>query len=117
MIFLGTILGADPLSIPLTPSYKVNNTKMILKNGIFDALYVTKDMNIPMVASKPTGWTFDTILFADFENTTMAGNLLVTIDAITHLVIKRRRTDQFKWITLATREILHDPDMTFEEKK
>lgn len=116
MIFLGTILGADPLSIPLTPTAKVNNTKVIIKNGIFDSLYITKDINMPMINSKPTSWTFDTILYAEFDNTTMAGNLLVTIDAITHLIIKRRRTDQFKWITLATREIIHDPDMSYEEK-
>lgn len=116
MIFLGTILGADPLSIPLTPTDKTHNTKVVLTNGVFDSLYITKDVTIPMNTTRPTDWTFDTIMFADFNNTTMAGNLLVTIDAITHLVIKRRRTDQFKWITLETKEILHDEGMTFEEK-
>lgn len=116
MIFLGTILGADPLSIPLTPTKASNNKKVILQNGIFDSIYITKDTSMPMTATKPTAWTFDTILYADFENTTMAGNLLVTIDAISHLIIKRRRTDQFQWITLSAKEILHDPDMSFEEK-
>lgn len=116
MIFLGTLLGADPLCIPLTPTGNDNNKKVILQNGVFDSLYITKDVSFPMTEQRPTDWTFDTIMFADFNDTTMAGNLLVTIDAITHLIIKRRRKDQFKWITLETKEILHDPDMTFEEK-
>ena len=116
MIFLGTILGADPLSIPLTPTAKVNNTRVRIKNGIFDSLYITKDVTSPMTATKPTSWTFDTILYAEFDNTTKAGNLLISIDVITDLIIKRRRTDQFQWITLETKDILHDPDMTYEEK-
>ena len=116
MIFLGTILGASPLSIPLTPTAKTNLTKVTLQNGVYDSLYITKNVTDPMTATPPSAWDFDTILFAEFDDTTMAGNLLVTIDAITNLVIKRRRTDQFQWITLETKDILHDPDMTFEEK-
>lgn len=116
MIFLGTILGASPLSIPLTPTNAVNNKKIILQNGVFDSLYVTKDTSFTMTATPPTTWNFDTVMYAEFNDTTMAGNLLVTIDAITNLVIKRRRTDQFKWITLETKDILHDEGMTFEEK-
>ena len=116
MIFLGTILGADPLSIPLTPTNAVNNTKVILQNGVYDSLYITRDVTTPMSATKPCTWNFDTILYAEFDNTTMAGNLLITIDAITDLIIKRRRTDQFQWITLETKKILHDESMSYEEK-
>lgn len=115
MIFLGTILGADPLCIPLTPTDKTHNKKIILQNGIYDSLYVTKNVDFPMTATPPTTWDFDTILFAEFNNTTMAGNLLVTIDVITNLIIKRRRTDQFKWITLETKDILHNSDWSYEE--
>ena len=116
MIFLGTILGGDPLSVPLSPTSVTNNTKIILQNGTYDSLYVTKNITSPMTATPPTQWDFDTIMFAEFNGTTMAGNLLVSIDAITNLIIKRKKTTDFQWMTIDAKDILHDPSMTYEEK-
>lgn len=116
MIFLGTIFGADPLMIPVTPTSVVNNNKVELFNGTYDSIYITRDTTIPMTITPPTEWNFETIMYADFEgDTTMAGNLKVSIMAITDLIIKRKRTDEFKWITINHRPILHDPDMSPEE--
>ena len=116
MIFLGTIFGADPLMIPITPTNIGNATKVQIFNGTYDSLYITKDVSMPMTITPPNDWTFDTILYADFEgDTTMAGNLKVSIMAITHLIIKRKRTDEFKWITIDAKEIRHDPGMTKEQ--
>lgn len=116
MIFLGTIFGADPLMIPITPTNIGNATKVQIFNGTYDSLYITKDVSMPMTITPPNDWTFDTILYADFEgDTTMAGNLKVSIMAITHLIIKRKRTDEFRWITIDAKEIRHDPGMTKEQ--
>lgn len=116
MIFLGTVFGADPLMIPITPTSVSNVNKVQLSDGTYDSLYVTRNTVIPMTTTPPTDWDFDTIMFADFDdNTTMAGNLKVSIMAITNLIIKRKRKDEFKWITIDAKEILHDPEMTREE--
>ena len=116
MIFLGTIFGADPLSVPVTPTNVSNVNKVQIFDGTYDSLYATRDTTIPYSVNPTLTWDFDTIMFADFEdNTTMAGNLKVSIMAITHLIIKRKRTDEFKWITIDAKEIRHDPDMTKEE--
>lgn len=115
MIFLGTFLGGDELSVPITPTDVSNITRTTLKDGVYDELYITKDVTKEMTATPPKEWDFNTILYAEFDNSTMAGNLTVQIGSITHLVVKRKRTDEFKWITIDVKEILHDPDMTFEE--
>lgn len=116
MIFLGTVFGADPLMVPVTPTNINNVNKVQIVNGTYDDLYVTRDTTIPLVLNPTLEWNFDTIMYADFnDNTTMAGNLKVSIMAITHLIIKRKRTDEFKWITIDAKEILHDPEMTKEE--
>lgn len=115
MIFLGTILGADEFTVPLVPTDLSHINKVRIQNGVFDKLYITRDVESDMTATPPNEWDFDTILYAEFENTTKAGNLLVSLDAITHLIVKRKKTSEFKWITIDAKEILHDPDMTYEE--
>ncbi len=116
MLFLGSLFGADELMIPLVPTDISEINKVEIYDGIYDGLYITRNTEMEMGPTPPTEWSFETIMFADFEdNTTMAGNLKVSIEAITNLIIKRRRTDEFKWITIDAKEILHDPEMTLEE--
>lgn len=115
MLFLGTLFGADELSVPITPTSNAHEKHVTLHNGAFDKLYITKDTSKPIENTDPSEWNWDTILYADYNGTTKAGNLLVSIDAISNLVIKRKRTDEFKWITIDAKEIKHDPDMTPEE--
>ncbi len=115
MIFLGTILGADDFSAPVTPTDLRNLKNVRLQNGIFDDIYITKDTEILMSTTKPTEWTWDTILYADFDGHTMAGNIYELIGSISHLLIKRRRKDEFKWITINVKEIDHSPTLSYEE--
>lgn len=116
MLFLGTVFGADEMMVPFTPTDISNITKVEIHDGMYDGLYITRNTDMEMTQTPPTEWSFDTIMYADFEDeTTMAGNLKVSIEAITNLIIKRKRTDEFKWITIDAKEILHDPEMTVEE--
>ena len=86
----------------------VNNIyKVRIQNGIFDSLHISTDVTTP-ISIPPTEWDFNTVLFAKFEDTTKAGNLLVAIDAITNIVVKRKKASDFQWITIKTVDIPHD---------
>ncbi len=115
MVFLGHILGADDLSAPITPTDMSNITKVRLQYGTFDDIYISKSTDITPGAYKPKAWDWNTILFADFEDSTLAGNLLTAIDSITHLIVKRRRKDQFRWITINAKTIEHPEGATAME--
>ncbi len=116
MLILGTVLGADELMIPLTPTDISDINKVTIHDAVYDGLYITRNVTREMTEVPPVEWDFDTVLFADFEDeTTMAGNLKVSIEVITDLIIKRKRKDEFRWLTIDAREILHDPGMTPEE--
>lgn len=109
MIFVGSFLGGDELSVPLTATNIDNITHQELTHGEYDGLYVTKNTEIEMGTSMPTAWDFDTIMFADFNGNTLAGNLSVALDKISHIVIKRKREDEFEWTTIEVKEV-HDID-------
>lgn len=115
MIFLGTLLGSDRLSVPFSPTSIKNMNYSQLSNAEFDSLYISKSTDMEFTKDKPTEWDFNTVLYCDFEGNTFAGNLKESIESITDLIIKRRRSDQFEWITLETRSIEHTPDMSWED--
>lgn len=96
----------------LTASGEIINVndiyKVRIQNGIFDTLHISTDVTTPIIGIPPTEWDYNTVLFAKFEDTTKAGNLLVDIDAITNIVVKRKKASDFQWITVKTVDIPHD---------
>lgn len=75
-------------------------TKVRLTNGIFDHWYVTNDATSPYSSDIPTEWDLLTIMDANFNGNLRAGNLdaeLLTVDGFR---IKRRKTDEFDWVTI-----------------
>lgn len=75
-------------------------TKVRLTNGIFDHWYVTNDATSPYSSDIPTEWDLLTIMNANFNGNLRAGNLdaeLLTVDGFR---IKRRKTDEFDWVTI-----------------
>lgn len=106
MFFLGNnILGADRNTIPLTPTSVKNMTYIVLKNGLFDCLYITKEIESEPTMDCPEEWDFDTIFHADFNNTTSAGNVDWNLKTVSHVLIKRRDDLNNKWITIAVKKI------------
>lgn len=99
------ILGADRNTIPLTCTHVNNITYILLKNGLYDCLYITKETKSEPTSDCPRNWDHDTIFHADFNNSTNAGNVDWNLKTVSHLLIKRRNTSQFKWITIAVKEI------------
>ena len=115
MIFLGTILGADDLTVPCVPTDVNSIDRVRIQNGVFDSLRISTNVTEPIIGIPPTKWDYDTVLFAEFNDTTKAGNLLLSIDSITHLVVKRKKASDFQWTTLKVKEIPHSSNMTDSE--
>lgn len=113
MFFLGNnILGADKNTVPLTPTSVKNITYLVLKNGLFDCLYITKEIESEPAMDCPEQWDFDTIFHADFSNNTSAGNVDWNLKSVSHILIKRRDVSAFKWTTIAVKEIHTLEDLT-----
>ena len=104
MIFFGSFLSADVMSVSSTPTDIDNINKIELSNGIYDELFVTNDVKTELEEMKPE-WNFDTILYATFDDDAKAGNIDWAINSVSDLVIKRRRVGEFKWTTLETKMI------------
>ena len=86
----------------LNPS-PLNNTifkSTKLQNGIFSHWYVTKDVNSPYSSEEPTLWEYLTVMDANFDGTLQAGNVGYILDNIDGIKIKRRKKEEYNWITL-----------------
>ncbi len=112
MFFLNHILGASLDTIPLTPTHLANLTYIRISNGLYDCLYITKETDSEPSMDCPREWDFDTIFHADFNNSTNAGNVDWNLKSVSHLIIKRRDTSKFSWITIAVKEIHALEDFT-----
>lgn len=75
-------------------------TSTRLKNGIFSHWYTTKDVTSPYSSEEPTLWEYLTLMDANFNGTLQAGNVGYTLDNIDGIKIKRRKSNEYNWITL-----------------
>lgn len=82
---------------PLSPSvYKTAE----LTNGIFSHWNVTRDITSPYSPDEPTAWDYLTIMDANFNGTIEAGNVGYDLSQIEGIKVKRRKVDDYNWITL-----------------
>ena len=75
-------------------------TSTKLQNGIFSHWYVTKDVDSPYSSEEPTLWEFLTLMDANFNGSLQAGNVGYVLDNIDGIKIKRRKTNEYDWMTL-----------------
>lgn len=118
MIFFGSFFGADEMSIPITPTF-VEIKNIELSDALYDDLYVTKDVSFEMNEDYKLKWDYNTIMYAPFDESALAGNINQTLDTISHLLIKRRKKDTYEWTTIKVVPIknvedlnIYDTDMT-----
>ena len=105
MIFLGSMFCADIMSVTCTPTDIDNITKIELSDGVYDDLRVSKNVTDELKVTIPQEWDWDTILHAKFNGNVCAGNVNWRFDTVSHLIIKRKKTGDFKWITLETHKV------------
>lgn len=82
---------------PLSPSvYKT----VELTNGIFSHWNVTRDITSTYSPDEPTAWDYLTIMDANFNGTIEAGNVGYDLSQIEGIKVKRRKVDDYNWITI-----------------
>lgn len=110
MIFLGTtLLGGIQTATPTATD--VSNINFFrLENGYYDALYVSKETTSIPTDTLPDEWDFDTIFYAHFDDSLGAGNVDWDTNTVTHVIVKRRKSDEFKWYTINAKPIYTPED-------
>lgn len=79
---------------------QTDNLKQVtMKNAIYDHINVEKTSKNEYNENIPK-WNIDTILDCDFENGISAGNIDFTLSQLTSVKIKRRKKNEFEWITI-----------------
>lgn len=111
MIFLG--INATLVNASLTVSDITNINYVKIQNGLYDDLYITKDIESEYSSEIPRQWDLNTILHALFQGNLYAGNFSYSVDDISSLIIKRRKKGDFKWITLFEVPIEKPEDFKF----
>lgn len=107
MLFLSgsTFLSADIMSVSLSPTNVGDITEITLQGCYIDDFYATQNVDEPITDVIPEDWDFDTVMHALFNNSTSAGNVDWSLNMTSHLIIKRKKEGDFKWITLYTQEV------------
>ena len=67
MFICGNSLIGGSNACCLSPTGVSDITYVELSNGLYDTLYITKDINLDADSQYPTDWDFDTILYAKFN--------------------------------------------------
>ena len=121
MIFFDySFLCADVMSIPTTPTDVDNITNIEIKNAWYDDLYVTKNVESDYINDMkiPDTWDFDTIMYAKFDGNLIAGNTDFTLESVSGVLIKYKKTDDFNWIPLLYKPIntIEDFNIKFSNK-
>lgn len=75
-------------------------TTVKLTNGIFNHWNVTEDITTPYSSDIPSEWDFLTIMDANFNGDINAGNLEEELLEIDGFKIKRRKINEFDWVTI-----------------
>lgn len=96
--------GSNACCLSPTGIDDINNIQ--LQNGIYDTLYITKNTSLDDIDDTyPEDWDFDTILYAKFNSDTTAGNTSWSTATVTNLLLKSKKSDEFKWKTLLVKDI------------
>ena len=108
MIFLGvTSVGTDAIK-----TSKGDNIHTVdIMNFLANDLYVTSNPNY--VNSTLLSWDVNTIFWAAFQGSLLAGNILIPIDSITSMRIKVREYGETLWKTIYEYEINSEEDFNF----
>jgi len=109
MFLCGSNFVGGALACAITPTSIEPIHYVELKNGVYDDLYLSKAVDFELTDTCPNEWNFDTILWAKFNGNANAGNVDWNLETTSHLILKSRNEGEFKWKTIAVKEI-HSTD-------
>lgn len=105
MFLCGYNFCGGELACAMTPTAIDNMNYAELKNGIYDDWYLSQNTDFAISSKCPETWDFDTAFYATFHENTNAGNVNWNTQTVSHLALKRRKQDSFKWQTIFTKDI------------
>lgn len=111
--FLGNSFFGNQKSMRTTPSSIKNIVQIKLTNGVYDELYVTKDMNLAYSTNINQVWDYNTVLHALFNGNLRAGNVDFQLSQINTVRIKRRKVGDYEWTTIFEIPITKESDLRF----
>lgn len=116
MIFFDiNFLCGDELTASVTPNSVDDIETVEIGHMYCDDLYMTHDTSLSMnIVQIPQEWDWDTIMHAKFNGNTQAGNMDFMLETVTGALIKRRRKDEFDWITLEYHDIYSEDDFNIK---
>lgn len=112
MFFCGMGVAAYKHSVDNTYVITDDADTLIIENGVFDQLYVTRSTEDQ--AEDFPGWDYDTIMNADLDGNLRGGNISYMIQQISSIRVKRRRAGSYKWVTLFDVPVKEPRDLEFE---
>lgn len=117
MFFLGLdFLGDSPSSV-IIPVNVDSVESVNATGGWYDTVYMTRSTEDFPSSRIPTTWDEDTVLYADFDGTTSAGNLNWSAKNTNPILIKRRRKDSASgandWITIHQHNVEEGGEFNF----
>lgn len=114
MIFLGECAFGEEDCYSVPPVFPNALDSVVIKNGIFDELFVTKDINFKPLSAYPGNWDQTHVLHGTFHNGVLsAGNIDFAVNNTTDILIKRREKGTFNWQTIYQKEINSSYDFNF----
>ena len=102
MLFFTSILNGDISTPTITPT-AINDINWLQATGVYyDDIYITRNVTYSPTTVIPHVWDKDTIFHAKYNGNLSAGNVDFRYKDVEggYILIKRRRTDGFHWITI-----------------
>ena len=109
--FLNYNFFSDKNCLNPVPTSIENITQVQIQNGIYDEVYITKDVESSYSTNIPE-WDYNTIFDVKFHNNLTAGNLDFLSTQISEIRVKRRVKGTFNWITVGIFEVHSFSDIT-----
>ena len=102
MLFFLSILNGD-ISTPTVTPTAINDINWLQAGGVYyDDIFITRNVTYTPTTIIPQEWDKDTIFHAKFNGNLSAGNVDFGYQDVEggYILIKRKRTDSTKWITI-----------------
>ena len=112
MFIIGNNFVGGNFASVLTPTAVDNIHYLELSNGKYDGFFVSRNPAIPFSKDIPGNWDFDTILYAQFNNSTNAGNVDWSLETVSDMVLKRRLEGSHEWMTLLVKPVREISDFS-----
>ncbi len=115
MVFCGMSFCGEKHSLDTTPTDTNSIKKIKICNGVYDSLFASINTYLDWDGRKNYDWDFYTLLFADFKNTLLAGNVDFLVENINSIKIKRKRQEDNVYQTVFEIPISKNEDFNFQK--